>query len=175
MQAINVDGYRKYSISQLETVVQRDTFWLFTEMQDATRMKLIYNDTYIDEDSLKKFIKWYNANYPNCAIPTLPNVNQRAYSTSHRIEIAYKTKWRCAMCDDLLTPDFAIDHIKELRHGGTDEWDNTCALCVACHAKKTRANTLKKQTAFKKEFARRAQEIETNIFDNLKCKRSKYF
>ncbi len=57
MQAINVDGYRKYSISQLETVVQRDTFWLFTEMQDATRMKLIYNDTYIDEDSLQKIYK----------------------------------------------------------------------------------------------------------------------
>ena len=175
MEVVVDDGLLKVDISSLETCTQQNTFWLFRECEDAIQVKLNYNDKFIEENSFILFSKWYNKRYINNPLPPLPKSNKRSYSTSHRIEIAYKTMWRCAMCDYLLTPDFAIDHIVELRYGGKDDWENTCALCQKCHGKKTRANTLKKHVAFAKEFGRRAQEIEDNIFEKLKCKRSKYF
>ena len=58
-----------------------------------------------------------------------------------------------------------------------DADENLAALCVACHSKKTRANTLKEHAAFCEEYTKRASEIEENIFKNLAFvpKRSKYF
>lgn len=35
--------------------------------------------------------------------------SKRQYSTTHHIEIAYKTKYKCTMCDQLLPPTFEID------------------------------------------------------------------
>lgn len=175
MECIESDSCRKYCLHELETLTQCNSFWLLRQMEDATRTKLDYNDDYIEEDSFCKFLKWYNVTYPNLYIKPPSKTNKRHYSSSHRIEIAYKTKWRCAMCSNVLTPNFQIDHIKELRHGGKDDYDNTCALCVSCHAEKTRTNTLKQQEAFQKEFGQRAQKIEDNIFENLKRKRSPYF
>tara|TARA_B100000676_G_C17971821_1_gene783758 strand:+ start:94 stop:333 length:240 start_codon:yes stop_codon:yes gene_type:complete len=79
------------------------------------------------------------------------------------------------MCDCLLPPTFEIDHIVEIRDGGKDEFNNLQALCNNCHAKKTRANTLKRNEVFKKEFSKRSREMEENAFEKFKCKKSKYF
>ena len=71
----------------------------------------------------------------------MKRVQKRAYSTSHRIEIAYKSKYHCNMCKMLLPPTFEVDHIVELCDGGKDEYSNLQALCPNCHALKTRAKT----------------------------------
>lgn len=36
-----------------------------------------------------------------------------------------------------------VDHVVELRHGGTHAYDNMQGLCCSCHKKKTKANTWK--------------------------------
>jgi 5-methylcytosine-specific restriction endonuclease McrA len=38
---------------------------------------------------------------------------------------------------------YDIDHIIELRHGGTNSDDNLQALCVMCHRVKTSRNSIK--------------------------------
>lgn len=160
-----------YSLSTLETLLQRNVFFLLRECEDAVG-RLMYNDDHIDETSYVTFIKWFNTAYG----ASHPIPAKRKYSSSHRIEIAYKTFWKCALCFKTLTPSFEVDHIVELRHGGKDVYENCAALCVSCHAKKTRANTLKKQEMFKSYYSKRADTIEKNIFENLKYKNvSTYF
>ena len=174
MDFINDNGLIKYSLSKLETCLNRDVFWLLRECQDAIKTKLVYSEDYIEKDSYISFIKWYNKSYSESV--KVPILNKRAYSTTHRIEIAYKTKYRCGMCDELLVPTFEIDHIKELRDGGTDTYENLWALCNNCHATKTRANTLKRDKAFEKEFGKQGREIEKIAFEKFNhVKKSKYF
>ena len=173
IQPIKADGLVKYSLSDMETACQRNMFWLLCEMKDATKKKLVYNDDFIEEESYQRFAKWYNATYEN--ILPMSITNKRLYSTTHRIEVAYKTKYRCNSCDVLLPPTFEIDHIVELRDGGKDEYDNLQALCPNCHSLKTRANTLKRNKVFAKEFGKRARVMEENAFDKFKHKQSKYF
>ena len=174
MNVINVDGLEKYSLSKLESFLGRDIFWLLQECQDAIKAKLTYNENFIEQGSYIKFIKWYNKTYSDTK--HIPMVNKRSYSITHRIEVAYKTKYTCGMCEKLLPPTFEIDHIIELRDGGTDTYDNLWALCNNCHAKKTRANTLKRDKAFEKEFGKQKDDIEKIAFEKFKhIKKSKYF
>ena len=174
MNFINDDGLIKYSLSKLETFLGRDVYWLLQECQDAIKANLTYNEDFIEQASYISFIKWYNKAYSESK--QIPMVNKRAYSTTHRIEIAYKTKYKCGMCDMLLPPTFEIDHIKELRDGGTDTYDNLWALCNNCHAKKTRTNTLRRDRAFEKEFKKQGKEIEEIAFKKFHHnKKSKYF
>ena len=175
LQVIEVDGLRKIDLSMLETVLQRDTFWLLREMEDQMKKKLDYNDDFIEEQSYDQFASWFNKNYSEPCLPVFHKKEKRAYSTTHRIEIAYKTKYKCNSCDILLPPTFEIDHIVELRDGGKDEYDNLQALCPNCHSLKTRANTLKRHKAFKKEFGKRARVMEVNAFEKFNYKKSKYF
>ena len=163
----------KYCLKELEKVLQRDLFWLLRNCQDDIKKKLNFNDDYIDAKSYVQFIKWYNKNYTE-ALP-IPKVEKRKYSTTHRIEIAYKTKYRCGMCDKILPPTFEIDHIIELRDGGKDEYQNLWSLCNDCHAEKTRANTLKHNELFKNHFGKKCQEIEEKAFEKFKYKKSKFF
>lgn len=163
----------KYCLKELEKVLQRDLFWLLRNCQDDIKKKLNFNDDYIDAKSYVQFIKWYNKNYTEAL--AIPKVEKRKYSTTHRIEIAYKTKYCCGMCDKLLKPSFQVDHIIELRDGGKDEYENLWALCNNCHAEKTRANTLKHNELFKNHFGKKAEDIQTNAFAKFKFKRSKFF
>ena len=143
-------------------------------METATRSKLVYDDDYIGEESFHLFAKWFNSTYED-RIP-IKIVNKRAYSTTHRIEIAYKSKYRCNACNCLLPPTFEVDHIVELHEGGEDAYENLQALCPNCHAKKTRANVLKRDKLFEKHFGARSSEMMSRAFDNFKrVKRSKYF
>ena len=100
---------------------------------------------------------------------------KRAYSTTHRIEIAYKSKYRCNMCGMILPPTFECDHIVELQDGGMDTYENLQAVCNNCHAKKTRANVLRRDKAFEETFGRRYEAIQKNAFDKFRYNKSKYF
>lgn len=152
-----------------------------TSVEDHFKKKLKFNDVFMKEESLVYILKFLK-NENQEAYNWLQEIKQkikslkRRYSTTHRIEIAYKTKYRCNMCKLLLPPTFEIDHIKELWEGGRDEYDNLQALCPNCHALKTRANVLKKNNIFRREFTKRAREYEENAFENFKhTKKSKYF
>ena len=171
----DVDGVYMYSISDLETFTQRNSFFLIRECENSIKNKLDYNDTYMEEESYIRFAKWFNNNYTDVEPLVVPTKNKRHYSTTHRIEIAYKSEYKCNACGLLLPPTFQIDHIVELRHGGKDEYDNLQALCPNCHSLKTRANDLKRSKVFEREFTKRAKLMEENAFDKFKFKGSKYF
>lgn len=53
-------------------------------------------------------------------------------------DIGSRQRWRCNICSSLLTATFQIDHIEPLFMGGSDSETNLQALCVACHADKSR-------------------------------------
>jgi len=172
---IDEDGMRKMSLGDIESVIDKNLYCLIREMEDQNKMKLDYNDDFIEEESYKHFAKWFNSNYHDI-LPLSPKKKKRSYSMTHRILIAYKTKYKCNMCKKLLPPTFQIDHIIELRDGGTDEFDNCQALCPNCHAEKTQVNTLKRHAVFKREFGRKAREMQQNAFEQFRyIKKSKYF
>ncbi len=183
LSVIDHDGCQYITFAELENHIQQHFYTLVRTCEGALGRRLAYNDDAIHVDSLIQVLKWYMSEYTDNAevagamIKGLTKKkNKRAFSTTHRIEIAYATKYRCAMCYKLLPPTFEIDHVIELRYGGEDVFSNCAALCPNCHAKKTRANTLKQDKAFAKHFGGRAKEIEESIFENLKYgKRSKYF
>tara|TARA_B100001027_G_scaffold207101_1_gene171238 strand:- start:534 stop:1073 length:540 start_codon:yes stop_codon:yes gene_type:complete len=175
LYVIHENGIRKIDLSVLETILQRNALWLIKEMEDNQRKKLKYNDDFIEEESYIAFSKWFNKEYSEPYLPVPVKKDKRQYSTTHRIEIAYKTKYKCNACSVLLPPTFEIDHIVEIRDGGKDEYDNLQALCPNCHSLKTRANTLKRHKAFQKEFGKRAREMEKDAFEKFKYKKSKYF
>tara|TARA_B110000008_G_scaffold278580_1_gene322840 strand:- start:4272 stop:4835 length:564 start_codon:yes stop_codon:yes gene_type:complete len=181
----NIDGFVSYSANDMERLLKQErSIFMLDDYVFRSCPKTIYRkDGFIFEDSVIDLMNYLHKEEGIIMCLSIKEYikskkpKKRAYSTSHRIEVAYKTRWRCAHCRVLLEPDFQIDHIKELRYGGEDAWENLCALCVPCHSKKTRANTLKMNETFKKEFGQRAQVIEDTIFENLKYKpkTSKYF
>lgn len=174
-----------YSIIEIENRLKSDSSafildnLLIYQVQDHFKKKLNYSNEYMDQESLMLLLKFLKNNQAACfwlrEIKEKIKSLKRKYSTTHRIEIAYKSKYKCNMCHILLPPTFEIDHIKELWEGGKDEYINLQALCPNCHATKTRANVLKKDERFKKEFGKRAREYEENAFEQFTFKRSKYF
>jgi len=64
-------------------------------------------------------------------------IKRQHISNVERNKIAFKQKWTCAMCRQLLPPTFEIDHIIALCNGGKDQTGNMQALCNNCHAAKT--------------------------------------
>jgi 5-methylcytosine-specific restriction endonuclease McrA len=161
-------------ISTIETYMQRDFTTTVRQCEDSVRKQLHYNETYISPESYRTYVQWYNKEFGEThPVPALPK--KREYSTTHRIEVAYRTKYQCNGCNTLLPPTFEVDHIIELRNGGEDVYENLQALCPNCHAVKTRANTLRRNKIFGHEFGRRASAIESKSFENFRCNRSKYF
>ena len=155
----------------IDIKVKRNIFFLLKRCEEDLNRELMYDDEEIDNVHYKVFIKWHNENYN-----TTLKFNSRAFSTAHRIEIAYKTKWRCVYCRQLLKPTFQIDHVKELHEGGKDVYSNLVATCVECHAKKTRTNILKRSRIFKNEYRKRSARFEQIAFEDFRYKKkSKYF
>jgi hypothetical protein len=183
----NKDGVLSFSILDVEFVLKQEhqAFLLddhiFREYPGNLRM----TDKNIHGDSLIQLMQWLYKAYSMINALAIKEyvkqctkrVQKRAYSTSHRIEIAYKSKYQCNMCKMLLPPTFEVDHIIELCDGGKDEYDNLQALCPNCHALKTRANILRRDKSFNKEFGKRFDLMQTNSFKEFeyKPKRSKYF
>lgn len=57
----------------------------------------------------------------------------------YRLEIASEQSWKCNNCMIQLPGYFDIDHKIALCNGGTNDRGNLQALCVSCHAKKSRS------------------------------------
>ena len=138
MERIVRDGLVMYSLSSLENRLQKNAYWSLKECEQAIGKTLHFNDNHIEDSSYEMFIKWYNKTHSN-SLELPKKINKRKYSTTHRIHIAYKTKYTCAYCEKLLPPEFEVDHIIALHLGGKDEYSNLAALCPNCHATKTRA------------------------------------
>jgi hypothetical protein len=56
---------------------------------------------------------------------------------SMRLHVAYKFKWTCYQCRQVLTPSFHVDHHIPLCEGGSNHIMNLVPLCGSCHAEKT--------------------------------------
>jgi hypothetical protein len=48
-------------------------------------------------------------------------------------KVAARDRWRCQICDRLLSHTYEIDHIVPLHLGGSDVDTNLRALCRECH------------------------------------------
>lgn len=70
---------------------------------------------------------------------------KRRLTKSLKEEVASSQGWKCADCGKLLEAQlYHVDHKKPLSEGGSDSKRNLQALCVECHAKKTKKERLKK-------------------------------
>ena len=157
-----------------------DDFYI-KRLEDRHKRTYKYNSEYMEEELLMAVLSDVSDRSDISRLWLLDikkrlAASKRRYSTSHRIEIAYKSLYKCNMCCKILPPCFEVDHIVELHEGGEDAYENLQALCPNCHAKKTRANVLKNDKLFEKHFGARSSEMVSRAFDNFKCvKRSKYF
>jgi 5-methylcytosine-specific restriction protein A len=52
--------------------------------------------------------------------------------------VASDQRWKCKMCQEMLTETYEIDHKIPLFKGGNNMKSNLQALCPNCHAKKSR-------------------------------------
>jgi len=102
------------------------------------------NGEWMSKKCMQKFFRWYS---DTCSFMQLQIVKsvlaaikpKREMSKKYRWEIAYRQKYKCAVCAELLHPKaMDIDHITELSKGGEDTLENCQALCANCHAKKSR-------------------------------------
>jgi 5-methylcytosine-specific restriction endonuclease McrA len=66
----------------------------------------------------------------------MPRVKRRVHTMTKKI-VAAEQKWMCALCGQLLTACFEVDHIVRLEIGGSNERFNLEALCRECHGMKT--------------------------------------
>lgn len=73
---------------------------------------------------------------------TLPQPERRrSFTPKLRAWIALEQGYKCAHCEcSLITRPFQIDHIQRLDALGKHEPDNWQALCVPCHAIKTKVD-----------------------------------
>lgn len=116
---------------------------------------------YIQCKSACHFLDWYMEH----SYRLHPEINQfkhelskftkllpkRVLSRAIRVELAYRQKYTCNICQVLLKPDWEVDHIVALEDGGLDIATNLQCLCVPCHKEKTRLNRLRKSALFSKE------------------------
>lgn len=180
------DGMRCYNMADMEEFIkeERSIFMLDNFLCSECPEQIDHDESYMHEESVLKLMKWVHRQDGIIRCLSLMEFvktmqkreNKRKYSTTHRIEIAYKSEYKCNMCQILLPPTFEIDHIIELQDGGEDTYENCQALCPNCHALKTRANILRRDKAFKSVYGKRFQEMQDNAFDKFKhVKKSKYF
>ncbi len=108
------------------------------------------------------FLSWYMdksynvlpdvANFRAALAKYTKKIPKRILSRSLRIEIAFKQKYACNICNLFpIPPSYEVDHIIALEDGGRDIASNLQALCVPCHKEKTRLNRLRKHRIFKEE------------------------
>lgn len=86
-------------------------------------------------------------------------MSKRKVSEALKKQVAGKQRYRCATIPNYACPlnnepfdeaGYDIDHIVELRNGGTNDIGNLQALCPACHRVKTSRNTVKQIEETKK-------------------------
>jgi hypothetical protein len=74
---------------------------------------------------------------------------QLRLSPAQRNQIAARQNYKCDTCQTPLPVNFDVDHIVALCDGGADAHVNLHALCVQCHADKTRGFDNKVRSYFK--------------------------
>ena len=127
-------------------------------------------ETYIHAKSLLKLISWYEdqayrdlprlADLRRFATAVLKPPKRKA-NKALRIDVAYRQGYACNACGKFpIPPTFQLDHIIRLADGGADDISNLQALCVECHATKTRAEQTGRapvqcQQIFSKYFLRK--------------------
>ncbi len=125
----------------------------------------------IDVKSLLRVIDWHtDTSYEK--LPNIPAMRaflrtftkrkpKRKLNQALRIDIAYKQGYACNVCGKFpIPPTFQLDHIVRLADGGVDGVENLQALCVECHALKTRSEATGRapvvcQKVFSKYFLRK--------------------
>ena len=103
----------------------------------------------IEIHSLVRLIAWHeDRSYE--VLPNMPDLKKflngikrkpkRKFNQALRIDIAYRQGYACNVCNLFpIPPTFELDHIVRLADGGEDSEENLQALCVECHARKTRS------------------------------------
>ena len=66
-----------------------------------------------------------------------PTIERVRPTPAMRLHVAYKYKWTCFQCCEMLKPSFHVDHHVPLCEGGLNHIDNLVPLCGSCHAEKT--------------------------------------
>lgn len=90
-------------------------------------------------------------------------IKRQHISNVERNKIAFKQKWTCAMCRQLLPPTFEIDHIVALCNGGVDQTGNMQALCNNCHAAKTSTDREQRFKRLRQEQKEKEQTKQKTI------------
>jgi len=98
----------------------------------------LFQDHWISQPSVLHFLKWLGDTTLKRAIL---KDRTRTYAQTHRWDIAYEQKYKCACCRELLHPSFEVDHVIPLFKGGADIRSNILAVCRNCHGKKSRRET----------------------------------
>ena len=139
----------------IETTVEDGTSWYkwtaieealgvpFPRLLDQCPLKMVYRDKWIDKSSLTRLLGWIIPENRNqrAAIQAVKKAlkTSRKVSRKFRWEVAYRQKYKCQVCQELLHPKaMDIDHVLALSKGGEDVIENLQALCTNCHAKKSR-------------------------------------
>jgi 5-methylcytosine-specific restriction endonuclease McrA len=78
----------------------------------------------------------------DAAVSELPQPEKRrSFTAKQRNMIATRQAWLCNVCKKMMSNHaFDIDHIQRLDALGKHEPSNWQALCVPCHAEKTRTD-----------------------------------
>lgn len=76
---------------------------------------------------------------PYTELVPMPESAKHARSVPERMkkQVAYDQAYHCAYCQGSLPAGYQVDHVLSLDAGGTNEFSNLAALCVACHDAKT--------------------------------------
>jgi 5-methylcytosine-specific restriction endonuclease McrA len=88
---------------------------------------------------------------------------RRSFTARQRNMVANRQQWLCNVCKcDLWKIAFEIDHIQRRDALGKHEPDNWQALCVPCHAEKTRTDNweAKKGARIRGEKGQRARRAK---------------
>jgi 5-methylcytosine-specific restriction endonuclease McrA len=100
---------------------------------------------------------------------------KRKVSEALKKLVAGRQRYTCATIPNYTCPlrgrpfdesGYDIDHIKELRHGGTNDASNLQALCPSCHRVKTSRNTAKEPTE-NPQPQNNMKQVVKNIFKNV--------
>lgn len=147
----SVVSYDWTSIEQAVASVRPCSFpMLFAQTPYTLNIGPNVKQHWIEKKALQRFLNWMLENATQTEERKILQAVQKALvvkrnkSRKHRWEIAYRQKYKCSMCQDLLHPKaMDIDHIQEIQDGGLDNLDNLQALCSNCHAKKSRSRKSK--------------------------------
>ena len=91
----------------------------------------------------------------------MSHCNRKRFTPYQRNKIAASQKWSCKTCTRMLDENFDIDHIRPLFLGGTNDFENLQALCISCHASKSRDEQSRK-------FLGIPEKHDTKLSDNEK-------